>query len=113
MEGLLRLFTQVFYRKAILKNFVKLIGKHLIKLQVYSLQFYQKRDSDTGFFLLIYEMFKNTFFTGHLRASASVEFQFTQSSQTLINVLNPIFSHTLAISQDTNNSYYYYHFISF
>ena len=54
----------MFYKKGVLKNFVKFTGKHLrqnlfsIKLQVSALQLYQKGESDTGDFLRISQNFQ-------------------------------------------------------
>ena len=62
-----------YLKKGVLKNFAKFKGKHLCqslffnKVAGLSMQFYQKRGSDT-----ICTISKNTFFTEHLRASASV-----------------------------------------
>ena len=50
---------EVFYKKAVLKNFAVFIGKHfcsslfLIKLQAFRPATLLKRDSDTDVFLLI------------------------------------------------------------
>ena len=43
----------------------------LIKLRVSGLQFYYKRDSGTGFFLIIWKIFENTFLTEHFWTTAS------------------------------------------
>ena len=50
-------------RKGVLRNFIKFIGRHLcrvcflIKLQVYGLQLYWKRDPGTGAFLWVFRNF--------------------------------------------------------
>ena len=56
----------VYYKKCVLKNFTKFTGKHpcrnvlfSINLQARGPQFYNKRDSDAGIFLL--KIFKSIF----------------------------------------------------
>ena len=44
-----------------------------IKLQASGLQLYQTSDSDTGVFMWVLQYSKNTFFTDHLWATASVQ----------------------------------------
>ena len=67
---------EVFYQEGVFKNFTKFTGKHLCwslffdKLQAWDLQFYLKWDSSTGVFLKLFEIFKNTIFTKHLRATS-------------------------------------------
>ena len=62
--------SQMFFRISVLKNFGNFIGKHQrwsivsIKLQAWTLL---KRDSTQVFSCEICDIFKNTFFTEHLR----------------------------------------------
>ena len=66
-----------FIKKDVLKNFAKFTGKHLhwslfmIKPQGSGPVTLLKTDSNTGAFLWICEVFKNTLFTEHLRAAVS------------------------------------------
>ena len=65
-----KLPRKVFYKKAVLKNFATVTGKHLcwslflIKLQIFRLD--SKKDSNTGVLLWICKIFKNSFFEEHL-----------------------------------------------
>ena len=64
-------------KKGVLKNFANFTENHLcwslflIKLQAFSLTALLKRDSNTDIFCEICEIFKNTYFEGHLRTTAS------------------------------------------
>ena len=69
-------------KRGVLKNFAAFTGTPVpllfliklqaLRLQAVRLQLYLKRDSGTGVFLWIFEIFKNTFFTEHLRTTVSV-----------------------------------------
>ena len=69
---------EVFCKKGVLRNLVKFTGKHLcqslfqIKLQASGLQLIKKETLAQVFFCEFCEISKNTFFTEHLRATASV-----------------------------------------
>ena len=74
-------------KNSVLKNFTKFAKNNcvrvsfLIKLQTSGLQIYLKRDSDTGVFLCILQIFKNTFFVEHLQAIASQNIQDLQETR--------------------------------
>ena len=76
-KGIQKQPPEVFYKKGVLKNFTKFTGKHLyqslflIKLQASDLQLYGKETLAQVFSCEFCEIFKNTFFTGHLWATAS------------------------------------------
>ena len=69
-------------KRGVLKNFAAFTGTPVpllfliklqaLRLQAVRLQLYLKRDSGTGVFLWIFKIFKNTFFTEHLRTTVSV-----------------------------------------
>ena len=67
----------VVYKKSGLKNFAKFTGKHLcqrlflIKLQGSDLQLYLKKALAQVFSCEFCEIFKNIFYTEHLRPAAS------------------------------------------
>ena len=61
----------VFYWKGVLKSFAKFTGKHLYQSVFFNKFVYlrlatlSKRDSGTGVFRWIYEIFKNIFYSEH------------------------------------------------
>ena len=61
----------VFYEKAVPKNFAILTGKYLF----IGLQLYQKETPTPVFFYEYCEIFKNTYFEVHLRTTASVSLE--------------------------------------
>ena len=68
---------EVFYEKDVLRNFAKLTEKHLcqglflIKLQTQAFNFIKKETVAQVFSYEVRKMSKNTFFTEHLRTTAS------------------------------------------
>ena len=64
--------SQIFFKIGVIKNFSNFTGKYLcwsiflIKLQTWRPAALLRRGSNTGVFLEIDEIFKNTFFTEHL-----------------------------------------------
>ena len=66
----------VFYKKGILINFAKFTGKHLRQslflIKLPATLFIQKETLTQVFSCELCEIFKNTFFTEHLRVAASV-----------------------------------------
>ena len=71
---------EVFYKKGVLQNSTKFNGKHLCRFLVFSkdadlrpqtCSFMKKRLWRRGFPVNFAKFFKNTFFTKHLRVSAS------------------------------------------
>ena len=63
---------EVFCKKGVLRNFVKITGKHLCQ----SLFFIKKEALTQVFSCDFYEISKNTFFIEHLRTTASVNFSY-------------------------------------
>ena len=71
----------LFSKKTVLKNLLKFTGKNLykrpflMKLQLYSLQLYWKRDSSTG----VYKIFQKSYSAKHLLSdSKNVFFKYAQ-----------------------------------
>ena len=68
---------EVFYKKAVLKNFSILTGKYLcsslflIKLKSFRSATFLKRDSNAGVFLWIFRNFKKAYFKENLWTAAS------------------------------------------
>ena len=63
--GLISRHPEVFCKRGVLKNFAKLTGKHLCQSLLLN--------KVAGLACEFCEIFKNTFFIEHLRATASVE----------------------------------------
>ena len=71
---------EVFCKKGVPRNFTKFTGKHLcqslflIKLKLWGLQLYYKRDPDTGVFLQILQNFTEHLFTKNTLLEAASAF---------------------------------------
>ena len=61
----------MFYKKAVLKNFAILTGKHLCQSLFVSYNFIKKETLAQGFSCEFCKIFKDTFFTEHLWVTAS------------------------------------------
>ena len=84
----------VFYKKSVLKNFVKFTGKHLYQGHLPQACTFIKKDTLVQVFSSEFcEISKNTFFTEHLRASASLYQVRWRCSYTLILIVTLIFQH--------------------
>ena len=59
-------------KRDILKNFEKFKGKHMCQFQAFRFATLSKRDSSTGVYVWIFRIYKNTFLTKYLSATASV-----------------------------------------
>ena len=70
MHSLEAFCKKVVLRKIHWKTFVS--ESLLVMLQASGLELYLKRDSNTGVFLWVLEIFRNSFFTEHLQVTASV-----------------------------------------
>ena len=66
----------LFYKKGVLKNFAKFTGTHLC-LSLFLVKPLKKETLAQVFSCEFCEIFKSTFFTEHLRATASDDSQFT------------------------------------
>ena len=64
----------MFYKKGVLKNFAKFIGKQLWQSLLFN-NFIKKEALAQAFSCEFCEIFKNTFFTDHLWATASNNFK--------------------------------------
>ena len=66
--------SKMFYKKGVLKNFAKFIGKQLWQSLLFN-NFIKKEALAQAFSCEFCEIFKNTFFTDHLWATASNNFK--------------------------------------
>ena len=93
----------MFYKKGVLKDFAKFTEKHLclglfvlMKLHGEICNFIKKRDSATGVFLWIYEIFKKILLTQHLRVTASGVERYGFSLQ-IYHFLNILFTYATKV----------------